>query len=102
MSDLSLTDSGSLHAFQGSEMERLRRAAAQFEGQFLEIIMRESRGALADDEDGDAIFGGSPALEQFQEMLHGALVERSAGGMGIADLVVQQMLSGQGKSDVRE
>ncbi|TVR11106.1 MAG: hypothetical protein EA401_11765 [Planctomycetota bacterium] len=99
MSDLALTESGRLHAGLPDE-QRLRRAADQFEAQFLEILMRESR-AGREEGGGDQIFNESPALNQFQDMLHGALVERSAGSMGIADMVVEQIAQSASSSGDR-
>lgn len=93
MSDLALTESGRMHAGMPPE-QRLRRAAEQFEAQFLEILLRESRSGQ-EDGDGDQIFGESPAVNQFQEMLHGALVEGSAGSMGVADMVVEHIQKSQ-------
>ena len=90
MSDLSFTDVGNLRAEHLTDAQRLQRVAAQFEGQFLQILLRESKGTF-DDESGDAIFGDSPAVAQFQDLLHGALVERGAGGTGIADLLVRHL-----------
>lgn len=90
MSDLSLTSEGNLRAAGLSHQQQLRRAANQFEAQFLQIVMKESRTGI-DGESDDALFGDSNALNQFQEMLHSSLIERSAGGMGIAEMLVRQL-----------
>ncbi|TVR43653.1 MAG: hypothetical protein EA402_09120 [Planctomycetota bacterium] len=90
MSDLSLTDVGNLNQAGLSERQRLERVAAQFEAQFLQLLLKESQAW--NDGDDDDIFGSSPALDQFQDMLHSALAESSAGGMGISEMIVRQML----------
>ena len=90
MGDLSLTEVGNLNQANLSNDQRLKRVAAQFEAQFLNILMRESKGVVDDSSD-DEMFGSSPALGQFQDLLHNALVERGAGGMGIAQVIIDQM-----------
>jgi Rod binding domain-containing protein len=67
----------------------LRRAAQQLESVFLQqLLQRMNTVSFAGD---DSDFAKSPAEEQFQQLLHGALAERAAGGVGIADLVYRQL-----------
>ena len=58
--------------------------------------MKDSKNFLKDESD-DAIFGDSPAMSQFQDLLHNALVERSAGGSGIAQMLVDTLKQGSGE-----
>ena len=95
MTDLSLTSVGNLNQANMSNEERLKRVAAQFEAQFLNILMKESKDFMKDESD-DAIFGDSSALGQFQDLLHNALVERGAGGMGIAQVLVDSLQQSEG------
>ena len=67
----------------------LRRAAQQLESVFLQQLMQRMDAVHFTEE--DSAFAKSPAEEQFQQLLHGALAERAAGGMGIADLVYRQL-----------
>jgi Rod binding domain-containing protein len=67
----------------------LHRAAQQLESVFLQQLMQ--RMDAVDFTDPDSPFAKSPAEDQFQQMLHGALAERAAGGAGIADLVYRQL-----------
>ncbi len=90
MTDLSLTNVGNLNQSNLTNAERLKRAAAQFEAQFLNILMKDSKEFFKDESE-DALFGESPALGQFKDLLHNALVERSAGGAGIAQMLVDSL-----------
>jgi Rod binding domain-containing protein len=69
--------------------KRLRLAANQLEGMFIKMLFeRVEAGSLAGD---DPIFGKSPAEQQYKQLLHGALTERSAGSMGLADAIFHQL-----------
>ena len=98
MSDLSLTNVGNVQQANLSDQERLKRVAAQFEAQFLNILMKDSKGFMRDESD-DELFGTSPALRQFQDLLHNALVEKGAGGMGIAQVLVDSLSPSTATSD---
>jgi Rod binding domain-containing protein len=88
MDSLALTAAGDLTKLAGSTTQQLRQVAVQFEAQFMELIMKQASDALPGDE---GFLDESSALKQFTDLLHGALVEQSAGNMGIADIVYQQM-----------
>ena len=62
--------------------------------------MKDSKGFMRDESD-DEIFGSSPALEQFQDLLHNALVEKGAGGMGIAQVLVDSLNTNSSTKDPR-
>lgn len=87
MSDLALTSAGRLDATAAPEA-RLRQAARQFEAVFLREIMKPLDEAEGGDE---ALLGGDSASQQYRQMLHGALAEQSAGGLGVADTLVRAL-----------
>ncbi|MHC5068341.1 MAG: hypothetical protein ACYTF0_07100 [Planctomycetota bacterium] len=92
MSDLAIGQAGRLDG--GDRRERLEQAAAAFEGFFLREILSatESKGMFGERQ--GALFDDGPAGNQFKALLNDALIERSAGGIGIAELIVQHVVAG--------
>lgn len=88
MTDLALTQSGSLRANGGDQVARLHHAAAQFEATFLQQILKPLDEQSIDDE---PIMGGDSATSQFKSLYHRSLSEQSAGSLGIADLVFKEL-----------
>ena len=88
MSDLSITGEGRLTAAGDDQRARLKRVAAQFEGTFIQLIFKTADDAKVDDE---PLLGGEAADEQFRQLHQTALSERSAGHLGIADLVFHEL-----------
>ena len=89
MSDLSLTSAGNLQS--GDYESKLRKAAAQFEAQFVNILLKESRQAREATGEG-GLLGGSAAGRQFNDLFDSAVAEQAAGDMGIAEILVQQIV----------
>lgn len=86
-SDLAIGDGGMSQA--GDPTKRLRLAANQLEGTFIKLLFeRVEAGSLADE---DGPFARGAAEKQYQQLLHGALSERSAGSLGLADTIFQQL-----------
>lgn len=73
----------------GTQPERLRKVAEQMEAVFMRTLLAEVRQHDLVDEEGP--FAVSNAQSQFQELLHAELADTSAGGLGIADMVVRQL-----------
>lgn len=67
----------------------LRKAAQQLESVFLQRLLQQMDSVDMGGE--DSVFAKTPAEDQFQQLLHGALAERAAGGVGIADLITRQL-----------
>jgi Rod binding domain-containing protein len=88
--DLALTSDGSLRNLKAGDPRSLERATKQFEGLFLSMMMPKQEDSIAG---GDAILGDSPGLRQWNEMLQSALIERSAGGLGIGAMLVKRYSS---------
>ena len=69
--------------------KRLRQAADQLEGVFIKLLFdRVQAGSLADEE---GPFAKGSAETQYEQLLHGALSERSAGRLGLADSIFHQL-----------
>ncbi len=69
--------------------KRLRQAADQLEGVFIKLLFeRVQAGSLADE---DGPFAKGAAETQFEQMMHSALSERSAGRLGLADSIFHQL-----------
>lgn len=84
---LAIGNDGGLAGAQGAA--GLRKAAEQLEGQFVRLLFAQmGKVDLAGE---DAPFGNSQAEQQFRDLLHDALSERAAGGLGIADAIVRQL-----------
>ena len=84
--DLAIGDGG-LQAQDPTK--RLRIAANQLEGMFIKLLFeRVQAGSLADE---DGPFAKGAAESQYEQMLHSALSERSAGSMGLADSIFHQL-----------
>jgi Rod binding domain-containing protein len=88
MSDLSVTSEGRLPSINQDDKSRLKQAAKQFEASFIDLLFKDLERRTIDDE---PILGGDNATEQFTGLLHRGLSERSAGGLGIADMVMREM-----------
>lgn len=88
MPDLAITSAG--RTDHADREQRLRQAATQFEAYFLREILSSTRGGAQ-----VGILPESPAERQFRELLHAGLAENAAGGLGLADLIVQQSLRGE-------
>jgi Rod binding domain-containing protein len=93
MGDLAITQEGRLPPVTGDQNERLRLAAQQLEGTFLQILFQ---GLDQQSQDDEPLLGGGPAAEQFKGLYHSALCERSAGHLGIADTVVKELAARAG------
>jgi len=88
MSDLALTPTGQMSNNNDDLTQRLRHAADQVEGMFLQLLFKQ----LEESKDsGESLLDDSPASNQFNQLLHGALSEKSAGSLGISDAVFQQL-----------
>ena len=88
MSDLSITSDGRLPGINHDERSRLQQAAKQFEASFIDLLFKDMERKTIDD---DPILGGDNATEQFTGLLHRGLSERSAGGLGIANMVMREL-----------
>ena len=71
------------------EARQLRDAAQQFEAMFLNLMWQEMRKTVPKDE----LIGNSNAIDIFQEMHDSEVMKdiSKAGGIGIADMMVQQL-----------
>ena len=87
MSDLSLTRVGQVHVGNGDH-ERLRKAAQQFEGAFLQKLLQPLAEQQVDE---DPLLGGSSAEKTFRSLYHQGLSEQVAGGLGIAEVVFKEL-----------
>lgn len=88
MSDLAITPHGQMGDANADAARRLRKAADQMEGMFLNLLFKQLEEASEDSSD---LYGDSPASKQFNQLFHNALSENAAGGMGIADAVYRQL-----------
>ncbi len=88
MSDLSLTSAGRLPSVSLDDPKRLRAAAIQFEAAFLQELFKPLADNPLDDQ---PLFGGDSATAKFKSLYHQGLSEQAAGGLGIADLVFQEL-----------
>jgi len=88
MSDLALTSAGRLPLASRDEVKRLRAAATQFEAAFLQELFKPMAENTIDDQ---PIFGGDSATAKFKDLYYQGLSEQAAGGLGIADLVFQEL-----------
>lgn len=91
MADLAVTRAGALNA--SDPVERLRQAADGFESFFVRELLRsaEGTGPLAAEREG--LLSDSKALQQYRSLLYDGLAEEAAGGLGIADVIVNSMLA---------
>ncbi len=87
MSDLSLTAAGRIEA-GNNEPRRLRQAADQFEASFLQQLLKPLDESTVDE---DPLIGGDSATNAYKGLYHRALSEQSAGGLGIADVVFNEL-----------
>jgi Rod binding domain-containing protein len=73
----------------GEDLESLRRTAREFEGVFVNQLLKSMRATVPESK----LFNGGGATKFYQQM-HDAELARSlaggAGGMGMSDLIVQQ------------
>ena len=85
MSDLALTLEGALPAPGGDQRQRLKQAATQFEVEFVRLLFKDLENTPIDEE---PLLGEDPGSKQF---FHDGLGERAAGGLGVADLVFNEL-----------
>lgn len=83
MTDFAITQEGRLG---GDRYAQLEQAARGFEEYFLKEILKQAQS-----QEGDQLFGRSPAMKQFEQLLHDGLAERAAGGLGLADRIVEDL-----------
>jgi Rod binding domain-containing protein len=84
--DLAITPTGALPSTAPAD-QRLKQAAAQFEGYFLGEILK-----FAEPEPGEeGLMDGDGASTTYRQLYHGALAEQAAGSLGIADLLMQEL-----------
>lgn len=78
-----------------NDPETIRQVASQFEALFIESLLKNMRSA----ELADPLLGGSDQQKMYQEMMDQqlALNMSSSGGIGLADMLVQQ-LGGEAQS----
>ena len=88
MTDLSITRAGAFLQEAGNDRQKLRQAAQQFEALFINQLMKQGKSFGAEQ---GALFGNSPAERNYQELLNNALAEGAAGGIGIADAILDQL-----------
>ena len=86
MADLSITRDGALKGDM-KEMDRLRKAANQFEAYFLKEILKPSE----ESEGFGGVMDDGAGMRQFKEMLHEGFAERGAGRLGIADMLIKDL-----------
>ena len=88
MTDLSITRAGAFLQQAGNNEEKLKQAAAQFEALFLNQLMKQGKSFGGDE---GSIFGNSAAERNYKELLNNALAEGAAGGIGVADAILDQL-----------
>ena len=67
-------------------VDELHKVAQQFEEVFLKEFMKASSSSSM-----ASVYGDSQALESYRQLYSDALAERSAGHVGIAQLIVDQI-----------
>jgi len=77
---------------QDATKVKLKKVAQQFEGIFLQELFK---GLEHEPEEGD-LLGDSQASQMFNQLHHQALSDKAAGGMGIADLMYQELAAKAG------
>lgn len=77
---------------QDAAKAKLKKVAQQFEGIFLQELFK---GLEHQPEEGD-LLGDSQASQMFNQLHHQALSDKAAGGMGIADLMYQELAAKAG------
>lgn len=75
--------------------QKIETVANELEGVFLRLLLTQARTSSVADQDGP--FASSGAMDQFQEMLHGQLADRAAGGLGLADLIARDLIAHQSR-----
>jgi Rod binding domain-containing protein len=88
MSDLSITESGRIPTINAGISERLGHAARQFEAAFIDLLMKDLERQPIDEE---PMLGNDPATQQFKSLFYRGISEQSAGGLGIADIVMREL-----------
>ena len=82
MSDLAIGAAGALDRGNGGDKrQQLRQAAEQFESLFVREMLKTNRESVMRDPD------QSPALQQFEQLLHEGIAEHTAGGFGVAQVL---------------
>lgn len=77
---------------QDATKSKLKKVAQQFEGIFLQELFK---GLEHEPEEGD-LLGDSQASQMFKQLHHQALSDKAAGGMGIADLMYNELAAKAG------
>jgi Rod binding domain-containing protein len=91
VSDLPLAIDGGLSGLRGpggDQRERLKKAAAQFEVEFVRLLFKDLERTPIDDE---PLLGEDPGTKEFTQLFHDGLGERAAGGLGVAELVFREL-----------
>jgi Rod binding domain-containing protein len=88
MSDLSITESGRIPTIHAGNSARLEQAARQFEASFIDLLMKDLERQPIDEE---PMLGNDPATQQFKGLFYRGISEQSAGGLGIADIVMREL-----------
>lgn len=89
MEHLALSLAGRLP--QQGEAQALEKVTNQLEGSFLELLYRQARDPLPMGDDGDDLFAESPSMRQYTELMHAALIEHSAGGLGLGKTIAEHI-----------
>ena len=89
MSDLSLTSAGRIDSDVRNDDTRLEQAGRLFEALFIQQMFgREQPYA---DDPRSRLFDEGPGERTARELLHQALGEKTAGSLGIADMLVERL-----------
>ena len=88
MSDFSIGRAGDLGSAHDAQEARLKQAAAQFETLFINQLLKQNEAFGSQEA---SVFGSSPAERNYQELLNNALSEHAAGGLGVADAILDQL-----------
>lgn len=79
----------------GEARQKIENVANELEGVFLRLLLTQARTSSFADQDGP--FASNGAMDQFQEMLHGQLADRAAGGIGLADIIARDLIEHQSR-----
>ena len=89
MSDLSLSAVGQLKG-HANKSQQLTQAAKQFEALFVREMLKTSRESVLRDPD------ESPALKQYEQLMHEGMAEHAAGGFGVAEMLERALIERSG------
>lgn len=91
MSDIALPSIAGLSGPLGDQRDQrelLKKAATQFEAQFVRLLFQDLERTPIDEE---PLLGDDPGSKQFTQLYHEDLGEKAAGGLGIADMVFREL-----------